>query len=790
MPPPAPLPFSLLNMSIFLRSFLLLALATSAFAQNIVVGPSPRTLGANRENAETAGYRVGSFGWFSVTLAEQHPEYRYPTAADLNPAGYFSSEPHNLARADFDGDGRQDLLIAFAIFPHTVPRQTRFTFAVLLNDGRGGFRHAPEIWGPGGPPTRKHIVTRIALADFNRDGRPDFVAAPEGLNLRNADGTFTLEREPLPLALSGPDGKLHDATANIAGQENGSPIPGSDFSHDISAGDLNGDGAPDIYTARLVLLNDGTGRFTNAAAQIPAELKPGPTYIMSSAIGDLDADGIGDLVVAYADGAPANASGWIWLSQNGSGALAGRRLVALPPGRYGAGQTKFNDVRLVDVTGDGRVDIVFGITRAIPYYRGRTLQVLVNRGDGVFVDETPARVFGPADLEAQQGQAMLDVTDVNRDGFTDIVHSGGQVHDDTTPASLTVYLGGPDGTLRAMDRAALPWVQPWQLSGYEDLRNGARRAQSMTYVADIDGRGDLDFVSIVATPFRSWPQVDPSQITFYSIVSKAADVPRPASTLINLSVRTGAGSGDESLIVGFVVGGGSRELVVRGIGPALAQFGVPGTLADPKLELFAGSARSATNDNWASGGLLAPQFAALGAFALPAGSSDAALRLGVNGGRTVQVTGADGGRGIALVELYDAGGGQGRLINVSARANVGTDADVLVAGFAIAGTAPKRLLLRAVGPTLGEFGVGNTLLNPVLTVRRLGEDAVTASNDDWAGTSALKAAFASVGAFAFAIDGSRDAALVVELPPGAYTATVTGANDTTGVALVEVYELP
>ncbi|HEY1108381.1 MAG TPA: VCBS repeat-containing protein, partial [Opitutaceae bacterium] len=758
-------------------------------AQFLNVGSSPQALGTNRENFETPAYRVGAFGWAALTMTEQHGEFRYPTPADLNPAGWFSSLPHDFARGDFDGDGREDLVMTVATFPHTVPRQTRFTFAVLLNDGQGGFRYSTDIWAAGGAPTRSHIVTRVIAADFNRDGRADFVGAPEGLNQRNADGTFTTVREPIPLALSGPDGKLHDATANIAGQESGGRVPGLDFSHDLAVGDINGDGAPDIYTAGALLLNDGAGRFA-ASAQVPAELKPGAHYIMSSAIGDLDGDGIGDLVVAYSDGAANNASGWLWLSQNGSPALTGRRLVALPAGRYGAGQTKLNHVALFDATGDGLTDIVFGITRAIPYYRGRTLQILVNQGNGAFVDETAARVVAPADLDTAWGQGQLQVADVNRDGIPDVVHSGGAVNDETAPPAMTVYLGGRDGILRALDRAALPWVQPWQLAGFEGTRATVRRAQSITVLADIDGRSHLDFVSMVATPFTRWPQVEPSQVSFYSVVARAAEVARPISTLSNLSVRTGAGAGDRTLIVGFVVADGARDVLMRAVGPTLAAFGLGGTLGDPKLELYAGTVRSATNDNWAASGLRAADFAAVGAFALPAGSRDSALRASLSGARSIRVTGADDGSGIALVELYDTGGGTGRLINVSARAAVGTGADILAAGFAVSGGAPKRLLLRAAGPTLTAFGVGDALADPVLTLRRLGEDTPLATNDDWAGTAALTTAFASVGAFQFSPATSSDAALIVELPPGTYTATVSGKNDTTGVALVEVYELP
>ena len=231
-------------------------------------------------------------------------------------------------------------------------------------------------------------------------------------------------------------------------------------------------------------------------------------------------------------------------------------------------------------------------------------------------------------------------------------------------------------------------------------------------------------------------------------------------------------------------------MLLRAVGPTLGEFGLQGTLADPKLEMYTGSVRSAANDQWSASGLLRSDFTAVGAFPLPDRSRDAALRLPVSGGRSLQITGSDGGSGIALVELYDAGGGDGRLVNVSARAEVGTGSDILAAGFAIAGTAPKRILVRAVGPSLARYGVEGALLDPVLEIRPLGGTALVGANDDWNGTASLKTAFATVGAFPLEADGSRDAAVAVELPPGTYTATVSGKNNTTGVALVEIYELP
>lgn len=768
-------------------AFIVALLPSLGFAQLLTVGPSPRSLGSDRTNHETSSYRVGSFGWFGISITERHGEFYYPTSKDYHPAGVLATDLGDVGRGDFNGDGREDWVATFPLFPHTLPRQSQEPVVVFLNDGKGGFRAAPEIWAAGAPPVRTVHQVRLAVADFNRDGRPDFVVACEGLNQRNPDGTLTQRFEPVVLALSGPDGKLVDGTANIAGQESGGTIPGLLVGHEICAGDVNGDGAPDIYTGGTLLLNDGTGRFTNGSSQMPTEVRNFRSQIMSSAIADLNGDGVGDLVAAYFDGAVNGESGYVWLSQNGAKSLAARKLVPLPAGRYGAGTTKFNECRIADVTGDGRPDIVFAVTRATPYYRGRTLQVLVNRGNDAFADETAVRVVAPEDLDQEWGQSILAVVDVNRDGIPDIVQTGGRVLDEKAKNSATIYLGGADGVLRAQDRAVLPWVQPWQLEGYAMTKGYFDRALSVALPMDIDGTGQLDFVAWVDTPFTQWPQVEPTQASLYSIVSKETEPARPASVLYNLSIRTGTGSG---LIVGFVVGGGARDVLMRGIGPSLAQFSVPGTIADPKLEVYQDAGRIAANDDWGASGVLGRDFTSAGAFPLAAGTRDAALRLAVRGGRTIQVAGADGGSGIALVELYDLGAGRGRLVNVSTRAQVGTGADVLVAGFSVVGTASKRLLIRAVGPSLGAFGVTGTLADPLVEVRALGANAVTAANDNWGGTAALKTTFASVGAFALSGDASADAAVIVDVPPGSYTATVSGKNGTTGVALVEIYDLP
>jgi hypothetical protein len=129
------------------------------------------------------------------------------------------------------------------------------------------------------------------------------------------------------------------------------------------------------------------------------------------------------------------------------------------------------------------------------------------------------------------------------------------------------------------------------------------------------------------------------------------------------------------------------------------------------------------------------------------------------------------------------------MAQVSTRAQVGTGGDVLIAGFTVDGTAPRTLLIRAVGPTLAGFGVTNALSDPRLDIFTAGSATTPAfSNDNWNGDAAIAAA--SAGAFPLTNAGSRDAALVVTLAPGTYTARVSGVGGATGIALLEVYEVP
>jgi len=255
----------------------------------------------------------------------------------------------------------------------------------------------------------------------------------------------------------------------------------------------------------------------------------------------------------------------------------------------------------------------------------------------------------------------------------------------------------------------------------------------------------------------------------------------PKAWLSNVSVRTSLAA-SQTVIVGFIVSGGAKDLLLRAAGPSLSTFGLTTAMADPRLVLFRDASQIAANNDWPAA--LGAVMGSVGAFPFPAASRDAALLHEVGGAHTVHASGS--AAGVVLIEGYDALGGNAvRLINLSARNRVGTGADILITGFVVTGSGSQRLLIRAVGPTLAALGVPGVLADPQLEVL---EGATSlAQNDNWEG--ALSNTFAQVGAFPLP-NGSRDSAVVVTLAAGrSYTAQVSGVAGGTGEALVEVYEL-
>lgn len=269
----------------------------------------------------------------------------------------------------------------------------------------------------------------------------------------------------------------------------------------------------------------------------------------------------------------------------------------------------------------------------------------------------------------------------------------------------------------------------------------------------------------------------------------------PTSRLVNISARGLVGNGENALVAGVVVADTTgKRYLARAIGPTLAAFGAAGVVPDPQLSIFnASSVEILRNNGWESGpgaSQLPALSRSVGAFPLGAGSQDAALASQFNpGAYTVQVTTPSRRDGIGLAELYELDT-SGRTLNLSARAQVRTDGAVLIGGFVIQGRAHKRMLIRAVGPGLRAFGLTTALVDPVLTL--YAGSASIAANDRWSDNdeaAAIATATERVGAFALA-PNSEDAAMLITLPPGAYTVEVKGKAGAEGVGLLEIYEVP
>jgi hypothetical protein len=270
---------------------------------------------------------------------------------------------------------------------------------------------------------------------------------------------------------------------------------------------------------------------------------------------------------------------------------------------------------------------------------------------------------------------------------------------------------------------------------------------------------------------------------------------QPAKRLVNLATRGSVRGDVDTLIAGFVVTadeGRPKQFLIRGVGPALAGFGVNDHLAQPRLTLYRGTLPIAANTGWSTGSdalQLSAVAQSVGAFALAGGSTDSAMLVTLPPGNyTLELAGANGTSGAALLEIYEVAAELNRLVNLSTRAVVSATED-LFAGVVVGGSNPAKLLVRAVGPGLTVFDIADAMRRPQLHV--FAAETVVASNAGWSSAPApteIAEAAARTGAFPLA-EGSADSALLLTVTPGAYTARVTGL-DGGGMVLVEVYEVP
>jgi sugar lactone lactonase YvrE len=258
----------------------------------------------------------------------------------------------------------------------------------------------------------------------------------------------------------------------------------------------------------------------------------------------------------------------------------------------------------------------------------------------------------------------------------------------------------------------------------------------------------------------------------------------PTAQLTNISTRASVQTGSGVTIAGFIITGtDSKQVVVRGLGPTLTQFGVSGVLANPTLDLHNSSSSIVTNDDWKDTQQSAIQATGLA----PPNDLESAILITLQPGNyTAILAGKNNTIGVGLVEVYDISAGVfAELTNVSTRGHVGSGDNVMIGGFiAGGGNGSIEIVVRGLGPTLTQFGVAGALSDPKLTLVDVNGNVVR-SNNNWKDTQQ-----AAIQATGLAPPNNVESALVVTVAAGNYTAILEDFNGGTGIGLVEIYKVP
>jgi hypothetical protein len=270
----------------------------------------------------------------------------------------------------------------------------------------------------------------------------------------------------------------------------------------------------------------------------------------------------------------------------------------------------------------------------------------------------------------------------------------------------------------------------------------------------------------------------------------ATGTPIPPTQAINLSTRMRVQTGANVGIGGFIITGTvPKHVLLRAIGPSLTQLGVPDALADPVLELHGpGAFTTIVNNNWRDDP--AQETAIIATGIAPTNNLESAIDATLDpGAYTAIVRGNGNTLGVALFEIYDLSPApSSKLGNISTRAFVDTGSNVVIAGFIVGGGSPQgdKIILRGIGPSLTALGVPDALADPKLDLRD-GNGALMIANNDWqddpTGITVLELVSAGL-----APTNPLESGIVAVLPPGLYTALLSGVNNGTGVGLVEVYD--
>jgi hypothetical protein len=244
--------------------------------------------------------------------------------------------------------------------------------------------------------------------------------------------------------------------------------------------------------------------------------------------------------------------------------------------------------------------------------------------------------------------------------------------------------------------------------------------------------------------------------------------------------------GDKLMIGGFIITGNTpKKVVIRGLGPSLASFGITDFLADPTLELRSSSgALLQQNDNWKDSQQAEIQAAGLA----PSNDRESAMVTTlVPGNYTALLTGKGGTTGVGTVEVYDANvAADSQLANLSTRGFVQTGNNVMIAGFTLGnGAGSTDIAIRGIGPSLSNAGLSNVLADPTLELRD-SNGALLISNDDWQSDPVSAGKLTAHG---LALSNSKESGIYTTMAPGQYTAILAGKSSGTGIGLIEIYHV-
>ncbi len=627
----------------------------------------------------------------------------------------------------------------------------------------------------------------VAVGDFNRDGKQDLaVANINGANvsilLGTGNGSFGLATNfavgsgPKSVAVGDFNGDANQdlAVVNAGGNSvsillgNGNGSFGSPINilvgsspNFVAVGDFNRDGKQDLAVANFnngnvsVLLGIGNGNFGSATN---FAVVAGPTSV---AVGDFNRDGKQDLAVA--NQTSANVSILLGTG-NGNFGLATN---------FAAGSAP-TSVAVADFNGDGRQDL------AVANQTSANVSILLGTGNGNFGSAT--------NFAAGSAPTSVAVGDFNGDGRQDLAVAN------FNSANVSILLGTGNGNFGSATNFAV-------LS-----------SPTSVAVADFSGDGKRDLAVANANSNNVSILLNNSPSIFNG------DGQVNFGQLTNISTRGRVLTGDNAMIGGFIIeGSAAKRVVVRSRGPSMGgqPFNVPGTLANPLLRLFSGETMIAQNDNWGDGPSCS-EFVCEGAVAITATGFDpckpnpgqtgpppgCALESAIlitlpPGAYTGIVTGADGGTGVGLVEVFEADTSTlSGLSNISTRAFVQTGDNVMIGGLIIEASEPKTVLIRARGPSMSgaPFFVPGTLVNPI--VQLFSGQTVIAFNDNWRDlqqeeivATGLDPCQPNPGQAVAPPGCDQESAMVLDLPAGGYTAIVRGIGGTTGIGLVEIFEV-